>query len=88
MSKKLVKFCTDFFMVLISCPLVHDQVIRILILAVLNKTTYEMKILNYCNYSLIPDLFNHHGVNAIVKCRMIHVVAYTFCMKLVRLADV
>lgn len=49
--------------------------------------TYGMKILNY-NYAVISDLFNHHWVNVIVKCRKIYGVAYAFCLKVGRLSDV
>lgn len=89
MSKKPVKFCTDFFYgVDFLSTGTMIKVMRILIPAVPNMITYEIKILNYYNYSPIPGLFNHHGVNVIVKCRKIYGVAYTFCMKLVRLSDV
>lgn len=52
MSKKPMKFCTDFFVVDFFSAGILIKVFRILIPAVLTMITYGIKILNY-NYSVI-----------------------------------
>lgn len=64
------------------------EVIRILRPVELNIITSETKILSYDNYCPISDLFSHDGVSVIMKCGKRYEVAYTFCMKLVRLSGV
>lgn len=68
-SGKSVKFCTSFYGVDFLPTGTLTKGIRIFVPEVLYMIPYEKKILNYYKYSPVPELFNHHGDNVIVKHR-------------------